>query len=470
MLRIAVAQTSGSRLGDWPATQALVETLISDAAARNADAVVFPECVWPAYFLGSSAEYFRMREAGMPSERWFLGQVKTWARTRRISVCLGHVAEHEGRLRNAATLISAAGEALATYHKCFLWDFDHDFFEPGDGLRVVETEWGRVGLMICADARLPEIPATLATGGAELIFQPTAWVNVGTPERPWNPQPELLIPDRARELGVPIASASKWGTEGSTAFVGSSLICDGAGRVLVQSGTHGTGIAVADVAPTSSRAPRLSSSQRARLLGGEPPELPRPDVPPLRVALLTDRANAQSAFRVLRDAAGGGPAQPTLFLVPADETTPASVKHTGGQATGGTPDDWLLMAGPGDVQRIGNVRVGRVSDLDADRFAAIRALALGGAHAVVVFGNNVDVRTLRTRAAENRLFVIQVAPGTARAYDPQGQPAGVAAAWEPTGVERHPHTLNLDVARAANKEFAPRTNAFLDRTPALYAF
>ena len=117
-------------------------------------------------------------------------------------------------------------------------------------------------MMVCADARLPENPATLAARGAELILHPTAWVNAGSADTPWNPQPEFLIPTRAAECGVPIASASKWGAEGDTTFVGSSLVCDAAGQVVAQCGMTKTAVVVADVELAAPRRLPVADGER----------------------------------------------------------------------------------------------------------------------------------------------------------------------------------------------------------------
>jgi len=465
MVRVAIAQMPGSRPDEWPRTCALAEELVTQAAAGGADIVLLPECTWPAYRLGSRADYFAARAAGLPSDQWFLSQARTWARQHRIAVCVGYVAEHTGQLCNSAALISAAGELLATYAKCFLWDFDHELFAAGRELCVAPTEWGALGLMICADARLPEIPATLATRGARLILQPTAWVNVGSDAAPWNPQPELLIPERARELGVPIAAASKWGREGDTSFVGSSLICDATGRVVARCGQRETGIVAADVTPGTPRRAQMTTEQRRRLLGSEPARLPPAAVPPLRIVFLDKTPDLRAASSSIRQAVAAGAATPTLLIARAGLPAHATA-HTPGGA------DWLLLTGPTDgVATLGQVRVAAVRDLDADGFAPIRALALEGVHLVVVFGDNVAVRTLRSRAAENRVFVVQVAATGVAAYDPRGMSAEVAGRLD--GRQRVAGCsgeLVLDVAKAAEKELAPRTNPFTDRTPAAYEF
>jgi predicted amidohydrolase len=457
MLRIAIAQTPGTRLDQWRETRELVGEMIARASQERADLVLLPECLWPAYFIGSVEEYFQAREAGLPGPDAFLEQLTHLARAQRIAICAGYVAERERRLSNAATLISATGEVLGTHRKCFRWDFDYAFFEPGNEINPLETPWGPVGLMICADARLPEITATLVARGARLILHATAWVNVGTPETLWNPQPALLIPERAREFGLPIASASKWGIEGDTTFVGSSLICDAKGEVLAQCGTHETSVIVAEVSLEAPRRPELTPAHRARLLSSQPAVPPSASVPRLSVASLKDGSQIEAALNALRSI----DALPALLVADAPGGHPAA------------GDDWLLLNGPTDqVRMLGAARVAAVDDRDANGFAVIRTLALDGVHLVVVFGRGASARTLRSRAAENRIFIVQVTASGISSYGPDGGEARTArpcceiSSEAASGVE----ALTLDIARSADKEFAPRTNPFTERRPEYYEF
>jgi predicted amidohydrolase len=457
MLTIAAAQTPGTRLDDWRQTRELVAEMVARAADQHADVVLLPECVWPAYFLGSIDEYFLARQAGMPGDDTFVEQLRQLGRAHHIAICAGHVAEHGRRLSNAVTLIDSTGEILGTRRKCFLWDFDNTLFEPGSEIAPVDTPWGLIGLMICADARLPEIPATLAARGARLILQPTAWVNVGTPEKLWNPQPALLIPERAREFGVPVASASKWDVEGSTTFVGSSLICDASGDVLAQCGTSESDLIVAEVSPRTPRRPRLTPDQRTRLLSSEPATPVSAQVPLLSVAAVESHSDVDATLGALAST----DASPTLLVV---DDPGAGVQHGNG---------WLLLSGPTtSTQQLAGVQIAGVRDRDADGFAPIRAPALAGVHLVVVFGEDVSENTLRSRAAENRIFLVRVTRSEISAYDPrggEGRRIGIRGRTSPKAMVES-SVLTLDVAQAADREFAPRTNPFTGRRPECYEF
>lgn len=451
-MRIAVAQLPGARLDRWHDTLAEVADALRQAHTLGAQLVVLPECVWPAYCLGSTVVYRAARAGGLPGDEFFLDYLRGAARKLGLAICAGYVEEQGDALFNAAALIDADGNTLGVHRKCFLWDFDHDYFASGESLRPIDSPWGPVGLMICADARLPEIPATLAARGARLLLQPTAWVNAGLPAQPWNPQPDFLIPARAAEFGVPVASASKWGQEGNTTFVGSSLICDAGGKVLVQCGTHDTLVAAADVEPAPPRAPRVSEAERALLLSEQPATLPRSGacVLNLRPRSFPDRA----VLEFVRDGAGGE--IPVLSAVLGNPPADARLSTA------------LTLAGPvSEPVAIHGALLAAVAALDAGRFAPLRCLSLQGVYMALVFGADTPTAALRARASENRIFVVGVGAGGWHAIDPRGAVLGCAT-WElgdAAGV-----TVRLDLAQAATKEVARRTDVVIGRNAAIYGF
>jgi predicted amidohydrolase len=443
-MRIAVAQTPGTRLEDWRETRGLIDEMLARCAASGAGLAVIPECIWPAYCLGSVEAYRAARAGGMPPPEAFLSQLQAASARLRLAVCAGYVEERDGALYNAACLIDAGGVLRGVHRKCFLWDFDHDTFAPGDVIEPVEMPFGSVGVMICADARLPEIPATLAARGVNLIVQPTGWVNAGTPERPWNPQPDFLIAARAAEFGVPVASASKWGPEIATTFVGSSLICDATGNVCVQAEQAETTVLSAEVALGESLLAPIPPEERAVLSSEADATYPRGDVGPLRVMPWTGASGAAGA------AEGAGSA-PTLWLSPGP-----------GAGRGGAAA--CVVSGPmAGIVEVGGVRIGAISDRDACRFGAVRVRALRGAHVVVVYGAQTREILVQARACENRVFVIWVTERGYQTYDPRGLRTHAGQWTDAAG-------LSLDVAFAAAKEAAPRTDMLRGRRPGLYTW
>ncbi len=442
MPRIAVAQLPGSPLSDWSGALSRAFDAIDAAARDGAELIVLPEGAWPTYWIGSRDKYARARASGMPGTDHFLKQIAAAACDAGIHVCTGFLEESGGALRNSAVLIDPDGRELGRYAKSFLWDFDREFFVAGRELPVFETRIGRIGILICADARIPEIPATLAARGAQLIVQPTAWVNGGGPDELWNPQPDYLIPTRARELGVPIASATKWGREGDTVLVGGSLVCDAAGGKLAQAGVAETRVVAASVELGGKRRPHIVEEDRAAVLSRAAPRRPRSDVPNVSVVF-------------------GGEAERVGSTPSASDALRIRVRPNVTGPAGGEPRvaaDAVLIDAPfaGVVEHRG-VGVSAVAPGAVGHFAAVRARALSGAHVVFVLGE-CDEGPLRTRATENRLFVVSAGREQTRFVAPNGRVQRQALSTP----------LLLDVSLAADKRFAPGTDAFEGRVPELY--
>ncbi|MFH1747602.1 MAG: carbon-nitrogen hydrolase family protein [Planctomycetota bacterium] len=453
-MRIAVVQTPGTRLDEWAGTLTLIDELLVRAADLKAEVIVLPECVWPAYYLGSRQAYFAARQGGMPGPDEFLRRVGQQARANGFAVCAAYVEEHETHLYNTACWIDATGQPKAVHRKCFMWDFDHAYFEPGERIEPFDAKV-RTGIMICADARLPEIPATLVARGARVLFQPTGWVNGGTSERLWNAQPDFLIAARAREFGVPIASASKWGREGPTTFVGSSMICDADGNVLVQAGQHETTVMVADVEPGTPRSAEMSATTRAALLAENHWRLPAGEVPPLHLVLLPKGASQQQVSEYQSSLP-----EPTLFLSAA--TLPVKLEEA-------LPDTMQrCLDGPTTQPlTLNGVSITAASDIDSRGFARIRAQALQGIHLAVIFGNQIANDLVRARACENRIFVAWVRDTGVTIVDPRGL-IQTEQCW-PRDLADLP-SMWINVSTAADKEVAPGTNMITGRCPAQYEF
>jgi predicted amidohydrolase len=70
-------------------------------------------------------------------------------------------------------LIDRKGEVAGKYHKVSLPREEIEGgVTPGDDLPVFDTDFGKIGMMICWDVTFPEAARTLAFQGAEVIFLP----------------------------------------------------------------------------------------------------------------------------------------------------------------------------------------------------------------------------------------------------------------------------------------------------------
>lgn len=97
---------------------------------------------------------------------------------RRLGVYLqpGSVAvrDADGQYRNRAWLYGPDGE-LGHQDKLMMTRFEREHWHiaAGQGLRVFDTAFGRLGILICYDNEFPLLARTLAEGGADLILAPS---------------------------------------------------------------------------------------------------------------------------------------------------------------------------------------------------------------------------------------------------------------------------------------------------------
>lgn len=196
-------------------------------AAADADLVVLPEGTFPAYVLGShSIDGAAVDEA--------IARVREIAQRSQTVIVFGAAAPTAAGLRNAAIVVDADGSLAGRTDKLFLWHFDRRWFTAGERIEPIATALGTLGVLICADGRLPTISRALVDRGARALIMPTAWVTTGRdPNALENVQADLLARVRAYENGVPFVAANKCGAElGMVAYCGKSQIVDANGNVV----------------------------------------------------------------------------------------------------------------------------------------------------------------------------------------------------------------------------------------------
>jgi predicted amidohydrolase len=205
--------------------------LVDDAAHRGAHLIVLPEGTVPAYFLGEQA----VDPALLASAERALAGI---ARASGATIVYGGARISGGRTYNGANVIGPDGRDLGFASKHFLWHFDRRWFTAGEMLQPLATPVGVLGLLVCADGRIPTIASLLVERGAELLVMPTAWVTSGRdPSALENIQADLMINVRARENGVPFVAANKCGVElESVAYCGKSAVVAADGTFVTRAG------------------------------------------------------------------------------------------------------------------------------------------------------------------------------------------------------------------------------------------
>lgn len=239
--RAAAVQTL-ARLGDFDYNIALATRYVEDAVRQGAELIVFPECMDTGY-LFDSAEHCR-ELAETLADGPFVKALAALSRKHGVYIASG-ITEWDPakqKIFNTGIMFDRKGEVACHYHKQFLATHDQNWFAFGErGCPVVDTDLGRIGLLICFDGRIPEIFRAMAMQGAEVIVDMANFFAMD--------QADMWGPARAYENGLWLVAATKAGFERSIYYPGGSMIVDPKGRVLskVPYDTHGMSIATIDL-------------------------------------------------------------------------------------------------------------------------------------------------------------------------------------------------------------------------------
>ena len=241
--------------GDVRANLDQLEDLAARAARMGATLLASPE---NTTFLGPPAE--RLRQAldiGMDgrSDSAVCARLSGLARGLKVHLLIGSVAEigpDPGHSYNTCLLYGPDGGLLARYRKIHRFDIDlpgarhmeSATVAAGDGLVVVPTPVGVLGLSICYDVRFPGLYQRLVDRGAEILCVPSAFT-VPTGQAHWH----ALLRARAIENQCFVVAPAQEGRHdpaGDRHSYGHSLIVDPWGVVRAECGA-GPGLAVAEI-------------------------------------------------------------------------------------------------------------------------------------------------------------------------------------------------------------------------------
>ncbi|MEU5842165.1 carbon-nitrogen hydrolase family protein [Rhodococcus sp. NPDC047139] len=198
----------------------------------------------------------------------------------------------------ASILIGPDGEILHVHHKTVFWDYEYTLFVPGTKpLEVVDTPLGRIGLLMCADGIVPDVPRVLGQLGAQLFCNS---LNSRGPD-----ELRVHVPLRAIESHVwHVAANTVGGPADGWPWMGGSQIVTPTGESLVCAGEEREGLVWADIDIT------VSDDKHVEGLG-DIFELRRPD---LYGDLMVDHGDLPVAAML-------GPVDPDMAPKPLDVAT-----------------------------------------------------------------------------------------------------------------------------------------------------
>jgi N-carbamoylputrescine amidase len=149
----------------------------------------------------------------------------------------------QGVYHNTTAILDADGAYLGKYRKMHIPDdpgfYEKFYFTPGDlGYKVFQTEYAKIGVLICWDQWYPEAARITALMGAEILFYPTAIGWATTQDNATNTEQynawQTIQRSHSVANGVHVVSVNRVGQEGELKFWGGSFISNPFGSVLYQ--------------------------------------------------------------------------------------------------------------------------------------------------------------------------------------------------------------------------------------------
>jgi N-carbamoylputrescine amidase len=220
---------------------------VATAAQRGAQVVALPELFTSRYFCQrpDDPSTFELAEQIPGPTSRVLGEA---ARKHGIVLIGGSLFEKatNGRYYNTSPVFSPDGDLIGTYRKTHIPEdilyHEQHYFAPGDtGVRVFDTPFGKIAVLICYDQWYPEAARLAALAGAELIVYPTAIGDIDETVETnitgnWQQLWRNVQLGHAAANSVFVAALNRVGREDAITFWGGSFIADPSSLVLAEGG------------------------------------------------------------------------------------------------------------------------------------------------------------------------------------------------------------------------------------------
>lgn len=233
VVRVALCQIlviDGDREGNFRRIEYALET----AHAGHADIATFPESV----ILGwenPDAHLLATPIPGVDSNR-----VAALARKYGLMIAIGLDEKAGDRLYDSAILVDKTGKLLWKHRKLNVLAelMDPPYSEGAlEGIGAIDTEYGRIGMMICADTFVDANAERVAELKPDLMLIPYGWAAEVNKWPQHEKDLERLLVRRAKMWKCPVIGTDLVGvmTHGpwkGWTYGGASVVVDGSGKVL----------------------------------------------------------------------------------------------------------------------------------------------------------------------------------------------------------------------------------------------
>lgn len=203
--------------------------------------IVFPEGALSGYSLSKEHIKESAENADGPSFH-FLAKI---AKEHNIYIVYGFFERksNEGKEQyfNSVNIIGSDGSLAEVYQKIHLTPLENHLFSAGNRLVTLETEFGKLGFLICWDMAFPELSRLLAKEDVDIIIAASAW------ERPYDGSYMRMASARAMDNTAFLATCNHTGGEERLQFFGQSAIYGPDGETISEARTEEPRIISAEI-------------------------------------------------------------------------------------------------------------------------------------------------------------------------------------------------------------------------------
>lgn len=232
MEKIKIAAIQMSTVADKMENVRTVKTYLEKIKDENPDFVILPEMFCCPYQTENFPIY--AEKEGGPVWQQLSGYAKQYG----IYLIGGSMPEKdaEGNVYNTSYIFDREGKQIGKHRKVHLFDIDvkggqtfkeSDTLTAGDSDTVFDTEFGKIGVMLCFDISFPELSRMMVNDGVKVIFVPAAF-NMTTGPAHW----ELSFRTRALDNQIYMVGCAP-ARDVSAGYIswGHSIVTDPWGRV-----------------------------------------------------------------------------------------------------------------------------------------------------------------------------------------------------------------------------------------------
>ena len=233
MEKIKIAAIQMPTVADKMENVRTVKAYLEKIRDENPDFVILPEMFCCPYQTENFPIY--AEKEGGPVWQQLSGYAKQYG----IYLIGGSMPEKdaEGNVYNTSYIFDREGKQIGKHRKVHLFDIDvkggqtfkeSDTLTAGDSDTVFDTEFGKIGVMLCFDIRFPELSRMMVNDGARIVFVPAAF-NMTTGPAHW----ELSFRTRALDNQIYMVGCAP-ARDVSAGYIswGHSIVTDPWGRVI----------------------------------------------------------------------------------------------------------------------------------------------------------------------------------------------------------------------------------------------